>query len=109
MPLPNDNFNTGKEIYYTEDFKVLVRSERESLRREASYYKEITPAVIYAFRNDFYRLLRTQGTPPYLWWATAYINDIHDPFADISHLSLIMKINEEGLANRIARNNTTRA
>lgn len=109
MPLANNDFNNGKEAYYTERFKTLVRSELEFIKKEAGYYQQITPSIQQAFKNDFYRLLRVMGTPSYLWWATAYINGITDPNQDISGMTLIYRINEEALNTRIARNNTARA
>jgi len=109
MPLANTDFNNGKDVFYTERYKTLVRSELELIRKEADYFKQVVPAVQQAFKNDFYRLLRVLGVPSYLWWTTAYINGITDPHADISKMTLIYKVNESALNTRIARNNTTRA
>jgi len=109
MPIANNDFSNGKDVFYTERYKTLVRSELELIRKEASYFPNVIPAVQQAYKNDFYRLLRSLGVPSYLWWTTAYINGITDPFEDISGLTLIYQVSEDALNARIARNNTSRA
>ena len=109
MPLSNNDFNNDKDVYYTERFKTLVRSELELIKREAGFFQPVTPSVQHAFKNDFYRLLRVLGVPSYLWWVTAFINGITNPNQDVSGLTMIYRINEEALNTRIARNNTARA
>lgn len=109
MPLANNDFNSGKDVFYTERYKTLVRSELELIRKEATYFQQVIPAIQQAFKNDFYRFLRIMGVPSYLWWTTAYINGITNPNQDISGMSLIYQVNESALNTRIARNNTARA
>lgn len=109
MPLPNNDFGNGKEVYFTESFKTMVRSEKEFILREASSVPILTPGAQYAYRFDIYRLLRSMQIPSYLWWVTAYINGIEDPFMDVSKLKQILKVNESSLEDRIVRSNTTQA
>lgn len=109
MPLANNDFINGKDVFFTERYKTLVRSELELIRKECSYFQEVVPAVQQAFKNDFYRFLRVMKVPSYLWWTTAYINGITNPNQDISGMTLIYQINESALNTRIARNNTARA
>lgn len=109
MPLANNDFSNGKEVYFTEAFKTMVRSERELLLRQTTEQPIKSPSDLHAYRYDIYRLLRTYKVPSYLWWVTAYLNGIEDPFADISGLSSIRMISEQALSDRIVRSNTTRA
>jgi len=109
MPLSSPDFNNGKDVFFTERYKTLVRSELELIRKEASYFQQVIPSVQQAFKNDFYRFLRVMGVPSYLWWTTAYINGITDPNQDTSALTLIYQVNESALNTRIARSNTARA
>lgn len=109
MPLQLDDFSEGKDIFFTESFKVMVRSEREFIIRESSEAPISSRSQLFAFRYDIYRLLRVMNVPSYLWWVTAYINGIEDPSSDITHLQSIRKVNESALSARIARSNTTAA
>ena len=109
MPLSSNDFSSGKEVFYTEAFKTMVRSERESLLKETTEFPVIPKNELYAYRYDIYRLLRSLGVPSYLWWITAYLNGVENPFADISKIQSLRKVNEESLSNRIARSNTVRA
>jgi len=109
MPLSNNDFSNGKEVYYTEAFKTMVRSERESLLKETTEFQMVPMNELYAYRYDIYRLLRSLGVPSYLWWVTAYLNGVEDPFTDISKMTSLRKINEESLSDRIVRSNTVQA
>lgn len=109
MPLPIDDFSEGKDVFFTESFKVMVRSEKEFIVRESSEVPIVSRSQLYSFKNDIYRLLRVMNVPTYLWWVTAYINGVEDPTSDITHLKTIRKVNESALSARIARSNTTAA
>ena len=106
MPIPNNAINSDKDVFFTERFKTLVRSEKELLKRTARTKPIIERNVLYAYRNDIYRLLRSFDIPSHMWWPTAYINDIEDPTQDITHLTLIYVIDETVLAGAISRSNT---
>lgn len=109
MPLANNDFSNGKEVYFTEAFKTMVRSERELLLKSATDLPIRDPSELQAYRYDFYRLLRAYGFSHYLHWTIAYLNGIEDPFADIGELTSIRVVNEQTLANVIVRSNTLRA
>lgn len=109
MTITINGFDMDKDFFYTDRFKTLVRSERELLRKEATEIPLLEPTVKYAFRNDFYRLIRHYGIPNYMHWVTAYINDISDPFKDISGMSHFLAIDESLLYSIVARTNTARA
>lgn len=108
MPIPNNVMGSDKDVFYTDRFKTLVRSERELLRKTANSQPILELNKLYAYRNDFYRLLRNYNIQPYLYWATAFINGIEDPSQDITHLTSFLTINEESLASAISRSNTVR-
>jgi hypothetical protein len=106
MPIPNNEINSDKDVFFTESFKTLVRSEKELLKRSAHSKPIVEKNVLYAYRNDIYRLLRSFEIPSYMWWATAYINGFEDPTSDITNLSEIFIIDESVLAGAISRSNT---
>lgn len=107
MPIANNPAPADKDIFYTESFKTLVRSEKESLRNSAQLQIIQEPHVLNAYRNDFYRLLRHYGIGSHLYWANAYINNIENPTADISKMVSFLVLNEASLSAAIARSNTT--
>lgn len=108
MPLAN-NFSGGKDYYYTETFKTMVRSERELLLRVTREVPIRSLSELQAYRNDFYRLLRAYNVSEHLHWVTAYLNGIEDPFADCGNMKSIHLIDDSILSERIARSNTTQA
>lgn len=108
MAIVMNNFAEDKDVFFTERFKVLVRSERELLRKMASEVPLLEPAIKNAFRNDFYRLLRHYGIPNHMIWTTAFINDVLDPFQDITHMNSFLSIDEGVLYEMLARSNTNR-
>lgn len=108
MPISDNSIGSEKSVFFTDKFKVLVRSQKELLVRQAQVVPLIEPQVVNAFKNDFYRLIRFYGVPSYLWWATAYINGIENPTQDISGITSYLAINENLLASSIARSNTVR-
>lgn len=108
MPISSNEIGSDKDVFFTERFKTLVRSQKELLVKQAQVIPLTEPQVVNAFKNDFYRLLRDRGIASYLWWATAYINGIENPTQDISGMTSFLKINEGMLASSIARSNTVR-
>ncbi|ASU03873.1 hypothetical protein JOAD_42 [Erwinia phage vB_EamM_Joad] len=108
MPIET-GYNELYAFYYTEEFKTLVRSEKELLLKSAGTKSIINRYSVQMYRFDFYRLLRSEGIPPHLYWATAFINGIEDPFMDISGLKEIRTLNESELESVIARKNTVRS
>jgi len=108
MPIPNNESDNGKEFFYTDAFKILVRSEKEILLRTAQLMPIVDRAMLYAFRTDFYRVMRSMNIPAHLRWATAFINDINDPNQDVSDLHSFMAISESDLNKAISRSNTVK-
>lgn len=109
MPIPNSEADNGKDVFYTDAFKTLVRSEKEILLRSSQTMPIVDRAMLNAFRNDFYRVLRVMNVPAHLRWATAYINDIIDPNQDVSGLQSFQMVSETDLNKTIARYNTVKA
>jgi len=108
MPIPNSESDNGKDIYYTEGFKTLVRSQKEILLRGSQLMPIVDRAMLYAFRTDFYRVLRVMKIPAHLRWATAYINDVLDPNQDVSDMQSFQMINESDLNKAISRSDTVK-
>lgn len=108
MPISVSDYSSDYDYYYTDDFKTLVRSQKELLLRNGGTQGLIDRTQVQIYRYDFYRLLRALKIPPHLWWATAYINNVEDPFKDIMEMTEIRTINASMLESAIARKNTTR-
>lgn len=108
MPIPNNEISPNKDVFFTERFRVLIRSEKELLLRQAASTAILEPNQVQAYRNDFYRLLRAHNIESHLWWATAYINGIENPSQDISGMTSFFTLNETAVASAIARSNTVR-
>ncbi len=109
MPLSIVNFSEGRDFFFTERFKVLVRSEREILLRQTQEIPIVSHAQLYAYRYDFYRFLRVQGIENHMLWVTAYLNGIEDPFMDCAGMQSYKIIDEAHLTQAVARSNTTQA
>lgn len=109
MPLSTNGFSNGKDVFFTEAYKTMVRSERELLLRQTTERPIVSQAELRAYRHDFYRLLRVYGYAPHLHWTIAFLNGIENPSMDCSGLQVIKVIEETHLAERIARSNTVRA
>ena len=107
MPIPNNESDSDKGLFYTDRYKTLVRSEKEILLRGASVVPFTDMSMVYAFRTDFYRLLRVMKVPAHLRWTVAYLNDVIDPNQDISGMRSFLQVDETDLYKAIARNNTT--
>lgn len=107
MPIDTGS-NSMYDFYYTEEFKTLVRSQKEILLRQAGTQYLVDRNEVYMYRFDFYRLLRSLKIPPHFHWATAFLNGIEDPFADCSHLTEIRTVLQSQLEDIIVRKNTER-
>lgn len=108
MPIYTNEFNTDKEVFYTERFKTLVRSQKELLVPQATTISLIEDQVKYAYRNDFYRLLRHYKVPAHLYWTVAFINGVTDPFESIIKMKEFLLIDENVLYELMARSGTTK-
>lgn len=106
MPIPGTSSSNSKDIFYTEQFKKIVRSEKEILLRQATTIPILKPRELYAYRYDIYRFLRVNNIPEHLRWATAFINGIEDPNQDISGLSMLYVVDESILVKALTRANT---
>lgn len=67
------------DLYFSEPFKVIVRSCKEVLLENSSEFAIIDRSFLYAHRNNFYAFLRGLGFDERLIWVIAFINDIVDP------------------------------
>jgi len=104
--MPIVNYDASKEVYYTERFKALVRSQKEFLLRYATTITLTNRNRVYAFKNDFYRLLRDNKVPQHLWWTVAFLNGIEDPNQDITGLHIIYNVDQSVLDKCLVRSNT---
>jgi len=98
-----------EEIYYTEEYKTLIRSHKEFLIQSTPPSVEVVTSLLYAFRYDFYGYLKYKGVPPKLWWTCAFLSDIKKPYQDISRLSKWYYPDITHIEQIISRSNTIRA
>lgn len=108
MPIGSLNVNATKDIFYTDRYKTMVRSLKEVLLKQAQALPIPNPNDRYAYRYDFYRLLRELGVESHMHWTVAFLNDITDPFADNSKKVEILNIPETTVLSAISRSNTRR-
>jgi hypothetical protein len=106
MPIGSLNSSASKEIFYTPRYKTLVRSLKEILLKQAQALPIPNPNDRFAYRYDFYRLLRELGVQSHMHWTIAFINGIEDPFKDNSSKVEIFNIPESIVLAAISRSNT---
>ena len=90
--MPLAKLVTEQDIYFSEPFKVIVRSCKEVLLEGSTVLPITDRSFLYAHRNNFYAWLRGIGFDERLIWVTAFINDIKDPTGDISYLKEIRTV-----------------
>jgi|AGFT01.1.fsa_nt_gi hypothetical protein len=108
MPLSTANV-VENDVYYTEEFKTLIRSHRDFLIANTQASVELDTSMLFAFKNDFYGYLRAKGVPPKLWWVCAYLTGIKTPFQDISRLEKWYYPDADAIDRIISRSNTVRS
>lgn len=108
MPIGSLNVNATKDIFYTNRYKTMVRSLKEVLLTQSQALPIPNPNDRWAYRYDFYRLLRELGVESHLHWTVAFLNDVTDPFADNSKKVEIRAISESLVLAAISRSNTRR-
>lgn len=96
------------DIYFSESFKVIVRSCKEKLLSNARELALTDKSFMYAHRNNFYTFLRGLGVDERVLWATAFINDILNPFEDFTHKPTIYVCNIEDLDQLLIQLRTIR-
>lgn len=105
MPIGLNSFGDQDE-FFTERYKVLIRSNKEFLLRTATVVPLLDRVDVHVFRYDIYRLLRTLGVDQHLHWTTAFLNGIINPNQDIIHLKELHLVDMQVISKLLARNNT---
>jgi len=113
MPLP---YTGGDELYYTDEYKVIIRSCKEVLLAQASKTQLLDPGIRYAYRYNFHKFLRqlrnaNEGAfviPEELIWTIAFINGIEDPADDFSHFTELRIVTMEQVDALIQSTRTVR-
>lgn len=101
-------FPTEDDVYFSEETKVLLRSNIDYLKRMASTQVISDRSFLHAHRYDFNRILRAHRIPIILHWITCYLNDITDPSQDVSGMTIFLTIDQTIVDNLISKANTTR-
>lgn len=102
------NLTINDDRYYTEDFKVMIRSNRDWLLSNSMLIPITNPSIVNAHKYDFYTVLRIIGISSVMHWVLAYLNDIGDPAKDISGMTSYLSIDLTVINQMIARQNTVR-
>lgn len=94
MPL---DIQIDDDVYFSEPFKVIVRSCKEQLIRQARELVLIDRSFMFAHRNNFYTFLRGLGIDERLIWPTAFINDIIIPSENFMDKQKILLVTIESI------------
>ena len=106
MPISTNNSQGDKAIFFTPEYKTLIRSLKEVLLQSTTSLPIPNPNDRYAYRYDFYRLLRSLGIKSHLWWTIAYLNGVENINKDNSRIIEIRTIDENLITRAISRSNT---
>ena len=90
--MPLANFPIYDDVYFSENFKVVIRSCKEILLDSSRTLPITDKSFLFAHKNDFYAWARGIGMDERLIWINAFINDIVDPTGDISNLKEIQTV-----------------
>lgn len=113
MPLP---YTGGDDFYYTDEYKVIIRSCKEVLLAQASNTQILDPGIRFAYRYNFHKFLRqlrnaNAGSfviPEELIWTISFLNGIEDPTQDFSHLTELRIVTFEQVDALIQSTRTVR-
>jgi hypothetical protein len=113
MPLP---YEGGDSYYYTDEYKVIIRSCKEVLLQSAFYTPFQGPGIKFAYRYNFHKFLRQIRTdnsemtaiPEELIWTISFLNGIENPNQDFSHLDGIYTVTAESIDLMIQTTRTVR-
>lgn len=108
MPLTTSTI-VEDPVYYTEEFKTLIRSHKDFLLQNTAPSSEPDTSLLFANRFDFYGYLKAKEVPPCLWWVCAYLSGIKSPYQDISRLKKWYYPDIDYINNIISRSNTDRS
>lgn len=100
---------TEDDSYFSEDTRVLIRSNKEYLLAFTSIKNFSDPSFVYAHRYDFHRILRFENEPASMRWIIAYLNGIENPSTDVSGMKFYYTIDKQIIDKLIARKNTVRS
>lgn len=106
MPL---DLTIQDDVYFSETFKVIVRSCKEKLLSNAKEIYLDDKSFMYAHRNNFYAFLRGIGVDERLIWPTAFINDITNPLENFTDRKTLFICTIEDLDQLLIQLKTTRS
>lgn len=108
MPL---DVQTVDDVFFDEDFKVMVRSNKEFLIANSQTFPILDKALLIAHRYNFYNVLRImcRGEINHAHaWVIAYINGITNPDTDISKMESYLYVDFSVISKMLSRANTER-
>lgn len=106
MPISTNNADGDKSVFFTPEYKTLIRSLKEVLLKSSTSLPIPNPNDRYAYRYDFYRLLRALKIKSHLWWTIAYLNGVENVHKDNSNIIEIKNVDENIIVRAISRSNT---
>lgn len=103
------NLPQAMDQFFTEEYKTMVRSNKEYLLSTAGKYPIEDISFLHAHRYDFYRvILEVFGVPQYMHWTTAFLNDIEDPSQYIGEMKEVLIIDVAVMNKLMQRMNLIR-
>lgn len=97
------------EQFFTDEYKVMVRSNKEYLQSIAGKYPIQDLSFLHAHRFDFYRvILESFNVPQHLHWTVGFLNDIEDPSQFIGDMKEVLIIDSTVINKLIQRQNMNR-
>lgn len=102
LPDPMDRF-------YTDDYKTLIRSNKEYLISMSVKVPVTDLAFLNAHQYHFYRvLLELFGIPHHMHWTIAFLNGIEKPNQNVMDAREVLIIEQPVINKMIQRLNTKR-
>ena len=102
------NFVTVDDVYFSEDTKVLLRSNIDYLTSMAKTQVISDRSFLNAHKYDFSRVLRAHNIPIEMRWITCFLNKITDPSQDVSGMTTFLYVDQQVVDNLISKANTQR-
>lgn len=92
----------GNDYFYTDQYKVVVRSCKEILIARARFIPIMSNSLKHAYQHNFHKFLREFGAgqaltdiPEDMIWTISFINGMEDPTSGFSTMEGILYVTKE--------------
>lgn len=93
---------SGNNYFYTDEYKVIVRSCKEILIARAQYIPIASDSLKLAYQHNFHKFLREFGNgmslteiPEDMIWTISFINNMEDPTSGFMEKDSILYVTKE--------------